>query len=116
MVLFQLSGLNGQLYLYDDKVIIKKKGKIAKLIQRYFNGGRSFYLTEISSIQVREATTLINGYIQFTLMDGYENKEWIMKSTKNENSLIFSKKNNELVAKIKLKIEEIKQPMQNLIK
>lgn len=116
MVLFKLNGVYSKLYLHDDKIVIKRKGTLSKLTQWLFKCNKSIYLTQISSIKVREGTTFINGYIQFTLTGGNQNTKEIINATKDKNSIIFAKSNNKLVEEIKLKIEEIKQPMEDLLK
>jgi len=104
-----LNGVNGQLELYTDKVIIKRKGALAKMTQGFFKGEKTIYLKQITGIQIKWAGTFINGYIQFTVPGGIENKKGIMDATKDENTVVFAKKNNELVNNIKEKIEEIQQ-------
>lgn len=112
-LLFTLNGVNGQLELYEDKVVIKRRGALAKMTQGFFKGDKSLYLTQISGIQTKKGTSFTNGYIQFTLSGGNENMRGILNATKDENSVMFAKKNNELVEEIKLKIEEIKQSNQS---
>jgi len=48
-------------------------------------------------------------------MDENKNKRKIVQAIKKKNILMFSKKNNELTKKIKLKIEELKRPMESLM-
>jgi len=62
MILLELNGIYRHLYLYDDKIVIKRKVILIKLIQYFFNIDKSIYLTKISRIKVKEGTTLINGY------------------------------------------------------
>ena len=114
-LLFVLKGVNGQLELYEDKVIIKRKGVLAKITQGFFKGDKSLYLTQISGIQIKAGTSITNGYIQFTLSGGNENTRGAMSATHDENTVMYTKKNNELVKKIKLKIEELKKPIQGTI-
>lgn len=101
-----LNGVNGQLELYIDKVIIKRKGVVAKITQGFFKGDKTIYLKQITGIQIKPGGILLNGYIQFTLPGGIENKKGIVDATKDENTVIFTKKYNEEVSIIKTKIEE----------
>ncbi|WP_426450686.1 DUF4429 domain-containing protein [Paenibacillus sp. S-38] len=105
--IFRLDGVNGQLELYSDKVIIKRKGVLAKMTQGFFKGDKSIYLKQISGIQIKPGSSLTNGYIQFTVSGGNESTKGIMKATQDENTVMFAKKYNELVDKIKAKIEEM---------
>ena len=106
--LMELNGVNGQLELYEDKIVIKRKGALSKLTQGFFKGDKSIYLSQISGIQVKPGSWATNGYIQFTLSGSNENTRGIFDATKDENSVIFAKKHNELVIRIKDKIEELK--------
>lgn len=107
--LFTLNGVNGQLELYNDKVMIKRKGALAKMTQGFFKGEKTIYLKQITGIQVKPGGTFFNGYIQFTVPGGIENKKGITDATKDENTVMFNKKDNDLVSKIKSKIEELQQ-------
>lgn len=108
-VLLELPGVNGQLQLYEDKVIISRKGVLSKLTQGFFKGDKTIYLTQISGMQVKPGSMLTNGYIQFTLSGGNENTNGLLKATQDENTVMFAQKHNELVAKIKDKIEQLKR-------
>jgi hypothetical protein len=106
-ILFRLDGVNGQLELYPDKLIIKRKGVLAKVTQGFFKGDKTIYLRQISSIQVKPGTAFTNGYIQFTLAGGNENTKGLFNATQDENTVMFAKKHNQLVEQIKAKIEEL---------
>ena len=107
-MLMELKGVNGQLELHEDKVVIKREGLRAKLTQGLFKGDKTIYLNQISGIQVKAASTLVNGYIQFSLSGGNEGTRGIFQAGQDENSVMFDKKNNEIVTEIKSKIEELK--------
>lgn len=108
-MLMELKGVNGQLQLYDDKIIISRKGAVAKLSQGFFKGDKTIYLAQISGIQVKPGTLMTNGYIQFTLSGGKENTKGLMSATQDENSVMFKKANNDLVSKMKSEIERLKK-------
>lgn len=108
-ILLTLKGINGQLDLYNDKVIVKRKGALAKMTQGFFKGDKTIYIKQITGIQVKMGATFINGYIQFTVPGGIESKKGITDATRDENTVIFNKKNNDTVIQIKAKIEELKQ-------
>lgn len=112
-MLMELKGVNGQLELYEDKVIIKRKGALSKLTQGFFKGDKTIYLSQISSIQIKPGSMLTNGYIQFTLSGGNESTKGIFDATKDENAVMFAKKDNDLVNSIKAKIEELKSTNNN---
>lgn len=104
-----LKGNNGQLELYNDKVIIKRKGIGAKLTQGFTKGEKTIYLKQIAGIQLKLAGGLTNGYIQFTIPGGVENRAGIMSAVSDENSIVFKKKNNTAAQEVKNKIEELQR-------
>ena len=107
-IIKELHGVNGQIYLYKDKVIIERKGFIAKITQGFFNGDKSIYLAQISGIRVQLGSLLSNGYIQFNLAGGIENTVGLREAPKDENTVMFKKKENDLVTEIKALIEKLK--------
>ncbi len=105
--LYELKGVNGQLELYNDKVIIKRKGAVAKMTQGFFKGDKTIYINQITGIQLKPGTAFTNGYIQFTVSGGIESKKGLFDATQDENTVMFAKRDNELANKIKGKIEEL---------
>jgi len=106
-LLYELKGINGQLELYEDKIVIKRKGVLSKMTQGFFKGDKTIYINQITAIQVKPGTLWTNGYIQITVPGGLESKKGLFDATQDENTVIFTKKNNELVDQIKSKIEEL---------
>lgn len=107
-IIQQLYGVNGQLELYNDKVVIKRKGTISKFTQGFFKGDKTIFLNQVSGIQVKPGGWATNGYIQFTISGGNESRKGILDAAIDENTVMFKKKDNMLVNNIKSKIEEIK--------
>jgi hypothetical protein len=101
-----LSGVNGQLELYQDKIVIKRKGMLSKMTQGFFKGEKTLFLSQITSIQVKQGGLLTNGYIQFSIGGGKESTRGILDATKDENTVMFTRGNNELVREIKGFIEK----------
>jgi hypothetical protein len=99
-------GVNGQLELHGDKVCIKRKGLMGFLTQG-LKGDKEIRLSSISSIQFKKASALTNGYIQFAFMGGKEAKGGIFQATKDENSVIFTQKQQAQFEYIKIKIEQL---------
>lgn len=106
-LLYELKGVNGQLELYEDKIVIKGKGALSKMTQGFFKGDKTIYINQISGIQVKPGASLTNGYIQITVPGGFESKRGLFDATQDENTVMFTKKDNELVNQIKSKIEEL---------
>lgn len=103
-----VNGVDGQIYLYGNRIVIKRKGALAKVNHGFFKGEKEIFLSQISGIQVKKAGMLFNGYIQFTLSGGIEGRKGIMEATKDENSVMFSMGQNKNVEMIKNKIYELK--------
>lgn len=108
-MLMELKGVNGQLELYEDKVIIKRKGALAKLTHGFTKGEKSIYIRQITGIDFKPGGNLVNGYIQFTVPGGNEKVRGAFEAAQDENSIMFRKKDNDVARQIKEKIEEIQQ-------
>lgn len=106
-LLYELKGVNGQLELYADKVIIKRKGFLSKMTQGLFKGDKTIYLSQITGIQLKLGTAFTNGYFQITIPGGVESKKGIIDATQDENTVMFAKKDNELAKRMEAKIEEL---------
>jgi hypothetical protein len=81
-------GHNGQLEMTKTSVIIKRKGAISFLSQG-MKGDKEILISQISSIQFRNAGSLVNGYIQLAFVGGQEAKGGIIEATKDENTVMF---------------------------
>ena len=53
-ILMELKGTNGQLELYEDKLIIKRKGITAKLVHGFTKGDKTIYIKQTSGIEFTE--------------------------------------------------------------
>ena len=100
------------LTLYEDRITLEPKG-IGKLNKGFFKGKKEILLDSISAVQFRPAGSLVNGYLQFTLAGGNESTKGIFAATKDENSVIITKKQNEEAEYIKDKIYELKAARSN---
>lgn len=107
VLICSLQGVGGQVYLYSNRVIITRKGAIAKLTQ-FFKGDKEIFLNQISAIQLRKGGLMVNGYIQFTLSGGNENTGGIVDATQDENTVMFQRKYNSDAQFLKQKICELK--------
>ena len=103
----QLKCRDGILTLYEDRVTIEPKG-IGKLNKGFFKGKKEILIDSISAVQFRPGGSMINGYLQFTLAGGNESTKGILDVTKDENSIIITKKQNKDAEFIKDKIYELK--------
>lgn len=98
-VVMFLEGINGQLYLYDNRVLIKRMGKIANLTHnlkdwRYYHTKlrekeTTFFFYQIERVELRKVVIpLTNGYIRFVTADAKAIKN-IYEATQDDNTLMF---------------------------
>jgi len=104
-ILKKAKGVNGQLELLKNKIVIKRKGSLSFLTQG-LKGNKEIQIKQISSIQLKSAGALTNGYIQFSFIGGQETKGGIFNATRDENSIMFKSKQEENFIEIKNMIEE----------
>lgn len=102
-----LRGVNGQVELFSNKIIIKRKGALSFLTQG-LKGEKTIPLESITSIQFKKPGALTNGYIQFGLLGGNESRKGLFDATKDENTVVFAKKVVDTAEFIKNYIEENK--------
>ena len=100
----ELTGVNDQLEVYDEKVIIRRKNTKAK-----YSGDKTIYLNQITGVEFKKAGLVLAGYIQFTLPGSISSKHGISDAVHNENSVVFNKKYNDVAEEIKSKIETLIQ-------
>lgn len=103
----ELKGVNGQMELYNDKIIIKRKGLLSKMTQGFTKGDKSIYIRQISGIDFKPGGTFINGYLQFSMAGGNEGVGGAFQAGGDENTVMFTKKENDKAITIKEKIEEL---------
>lgn len=97
-------GINGQLELYEHKIIIRRRG-IKSLISQGWKGDKEILINQISSIQLKKADLITNGYIQFAFLGGTENKRGIYSATRDENTIMFTNSQENDFIEIKNLIE-----------
>ena len=97
-------GVNGQIELFNNKVCIRRKGVLGFLIQG-LKGDKNIMIPSISSIQFKKAGVLTNGYIQFAFMGGKEAKGGIFQGTQDENTVMFTVKQQPLFEQIRDTVE-----------
>lgn len=85
-------GVNGQLVVYPDRVILQRKGMGAFMAQGIGKGDKEISLATLSAIQWRNAGALTLGYIVFTFMGASDARGGIIDAQKDENAVTFNKK------------------------
>ena len=87
----EVKGSNGQIELHDDKIVIKRNGMSARAIYG-LKGDKSIPFKSLTSIQFKEPGFMASGYIQFGILGGLENKGGLFDAAKDENSVMYVKK------------------------
>ena len=101
----EVVGYNGIIQVSDNTITIKRKGVLAFLSQG-LKGSKDIYINKISSIQIKNANWLTNGYIQFSFLGGSENKNGIFDAVSDENTVLFTNGQQENFLTLKSFIEK----------
>ena len=119
---------NGILTVYEDKVVISRK-TLGGFITQNIKGDKTFFYSDLSSVEYRKPSILANGYIKFITAGTKETKQNIgilgntkMNALSDENTLILRAFNKEIPNKseeiynyIMKKISECKNNNVNII-
>ena len=112
LILKKAKGIGGDLELLKNKIRIKRKGGMAFLLHG-IKGDKEIFLNQISSIQLKKAGFAFNGYIQFAFLGGREAKGGLFQATSDENTIMFTKDNQQDFIEIKNAIEKQIFQLQN---
>ncbi|MCB0377855.1 MAG: SHOCT domain-containing protein [Bdellovibrionales bacterium] len=100
-----IKGVQDELEIFEDRLVITPKGVLG-FLNKGMKGSKEIPFSSITAIQVKEAGSLVNGYIQFSMHGGRESKSGILSATSDENTFMFPKKVNEEVKKAREFIRE----------
>ncbi len=89
-ILLSASGINGQMSVDENFVVIARKGINAKLTQG-LKGDKRIPMSSVTSVQFKEASALMGGYIQIGILGGIESNSGIIGAQYDENSVNFRK-------------------------
>lgn len=102
--LLTVKGQNGQLTIYENKITISRKGLVA-FSQHGMKGEKDIYIKNITGVQLKTASTLFHGFIQFSFSGSSESKGGIQAARIDENSIIITKSQNSFFIEAKAMIE-----------
>lgn len=102
--IFEFKGNFGQLYIYDDKIVIERKG-FRSFIWHGMKSRKTIPIRLITSIKFKAVGKVTNGYIQFGILGNIESSGGILSILFNENTVVVERKNAEIAEKIKLYLE-----------
>ncbi len=86
--LYYVKGVNGQITVYDDKVVIDRKGFLGFASQG-LAGSKTIPMSSIQTVQFKPGTMVTNGFIQFGILGGKEAKGGVFKATTDENTVML---------------------------
>ncbi|WP_171333324.1 DUF4429 domain-containing protein [Enterococcus cecorum] len=90
----------------DNAILINREGMNSFLIQGA-KGQKTIPLKNITSVQFKLPGGMTNGYIQFSMLGSLESKGGIQAAVRDENSIVFTKKDNEIMTALKDYVENI---------
>lgn len=95
-----LKGVNGQLALYSDKIIITRKGFMG-------TKEKTIYVSQITGIQLKQPSMWTKGYILFTVPGSIETRGDPIATTLDENCVMFNAAEKDLALEIKNTAEKL---------
>lgn len=107
-MLKELKGTNGQLELYEDKVILRRKGFMAKIYQGFTAGDKTIPISHITGIDFKGAGFTV-GYIQFTMGGSNEGTRGVSQALRDENTITFTLKEEDDAEEILSKLYELQK-------
>lgn len=97
---------NGKFDVVLEKNFIRLKSKGAQnAINRGLNGEKVFDIHNISAVQYK-APKFTTGYVQIILIGSYDARNGVFGAVKDENSILFTKKDIDLALELKDYIEK----------
>lgn len=102
---FYFTGINGQISVYEDKIVISRSGFLGYASQG-LAGKKTIPMTSIMSVQFRSAAS-VNGFIQFGILGGREARGGVINAADDENTVMFKESLNDEARRIKDYIESI---------
>ena len=88
MALYSVKGVNGQIEVHEDKIIITRKGLLGFTSQG-LAGEKTIPISAIQSVQFKEGGMLTNGFIQFAVLGGREKQGGLLAATQDENTVML---------------------------
>ncbi|QGZ96516.1 DUF4429 domain-containing protein [Terricaulis silvestris] len=83
-------GSNGSVTLDGDQLRIRHKGW-ASAMTKGLQGEKVIPVSNVTSVQFRPASGFMAGYIQFSLLGGFDRPGGILEATKDENAVLFER-------------------------
>lgn len=87
-------GVGGQMTLYPNRVEIKRSGALG-FISHGMDGTKIIFVKSITGLQYKECGKVTSGYLQIIFQGSQESKNGLFDATKDENTVIFAKAEEE---------------------
>ncbi|MBI4331170.1 MAG: SHOCT domain-containing protein [Chloroflexi bacterium] len=88
----EATGIYGsRLQLFEKKIRISREGWLGSFAHG-LKGDKDILISQLSSIQFKRTGLFTNGYVQFVFQGSHESKGGLFDATKDENSIMFTKK------------------------
>lgn len=105
-----VTGANGKVTLYDDRLEISRGGiGMIHKMQHGFKGDKEIPYDSITSIQLRKPSSVTRGYIQFGQKGYSEDDDGLMDATGDENTVLFDKGDLSDFEELRAKVRELKK-------
>ena len=118
-MLYFVKGVNGQLEVFEDKVVITRKGFMS-FSTHGLAGSKTIPMSAIQSVQFKPGGSMTNGFIQFAVMGGRERQGGLLAATSDENTIILrmgeqTVKGEEIRDYIEKRILELAKPQATVV-
>lgn len=100
-----IEGSNGAITVDGECLRIRRKG-VANLLTQGFQGEKTIPFSTIRAVQFKEAGRWMAGYIQFSIAGAVEPPAGIMEATKDENAVLFEKKQEPAFQQLRTLVED----------
>lgn len=101
--MIQAKGVNGQVSFDGNVVEIKRSGLLARATVG--GGEKRIPVKSITAVQWKNPGMGTRGFIQFTITGGKESKGRATDAAKDENSVLFTKKQADEFAELRAAVE-----------
>ena len=117
--LYFVKGVNGQLEVFEDKVVITRKGAMS-FSTHGLAGGKTIPMSAIQSVQFKPGGAMTNGFIQFAVMGGRESQGGLLAATRDENTVVLrmgeqTVKGEEIRDYVEKRILELAKPQATVV-
>lgn len=105
--IFEFKGAGKTIVKIEGNFIrLKRKGAL-NFLNHGLDGEKTIDINNMTGIQIKEANFFTNGYIQFIFMGSQESKRGVMAAATDENTVMFTKREQKMAEEIKEYIESI---------